>query len=59
MRIHQHLPHLAGDLDEGITALLVFRGEGDTERQGAGFTRVRAFREGVMNGAEACLDYQA
>ncbi len=48
-----------GDLDEGIKALLVFRGDGDTERQGAGFARVRAFREGVMDGAEACLDYQA
>ncbi len=48
-----------GDLDEGIKALLVFRGEGDTERQGAGFARVRAFREGVMGGAEACLNYQA
>jgi predicted metalloprotease len=47
-----------GDLDEGIKALLVFRGEGDTERQGAGFERVRAFREGVMNGAESCLEYQ-
>jgi predicted metalloprotease len=46
-----------GDLDEGIKALLVFRGEGDTERQGAGFERVRAFREGVMNGAESCLGY--
>lgn len=48
-----------GDLDEGIKALLVFRGEGDAERQGAGFERVRAFREGVMNGAQACLDFQA
>jgi predicted metalloprotease len=48
-----------GDLDEGINALLVFRGEGDTERQGAGFDRVRAFREGVIDGAQACLDYQA
>lgn len=47
-----------GDLDEGIMALLVFRGEGDTERQGAGFARVRAFREGVMEGAESCLEYQ-
>ncbi len=47
-----------GDLDEGIKALLVFRGEGDAERQGAGFGRVRAFREGVINGAEACLQYQ-
>jgi hypothetical protein len=48
-----------GDLDEGIMALLVFRGEGDTERQGAGFERVRAFREGVIDGAQACLDYSA
>ncbi len=48
-----------GDLDEGIKALLVFRGEGDTERQRAGFERVRAFREGVMEGAAACLDYQS
>jgi hypothetical protein len=47
-----------GDLDEGIKALLVFRGEGDTDRQGAGFERVRAFREGVMNGAESCVGYQ-
>lgn len=47
-----------GDLDEGIKALLVFRGEGDTERQGAGFERVRAYREGVMNGAESCVGYQ-
>jgi predicted metalloprotease len=34
-------------------------GEGDTDRQGAGFERVRAFREGVMNGAESCVGYQA
>lgn len=47
-----------GDLDEGIKALLVFRGDGDVDRQGAGFDRVRAFREGVINGAESCLDYQ-
>lgn len=44
-----------GDLDEGIKALLVFRGDGDAERQGAGDARVRAFREGVMNGAEPCV----
>ena len=30
-----------GDLDEAITALLVFRGDGDVERQGAGFERIR------------------
>ena len=47
-----------GDLDEGVTALLVFRGDGDVERQGAGFERVRAFREGVIIGAESCLQYQ-
>ncbi|MGK2867247.1 MAG: neutral zinc metallopeptidase [Mycobacterium sp.] len=47
-----------GDLDEGIKALLVFRGDGDAVRQGAGFDRVRAFREGVINGAESCLEYQ-
>ena len=55
----QHLPHFAGDLDEAIKALLVFRGDGDVERQGAGWARVKAFREGVINGAEACLNYQA
>lgn len=48
-----------GDLDEGIKALLVFRGGGDTDRQGAGFARVRAFREGVINGVQPCVDYQA
>jgi len=47
-----------GDLDEGIKALLVFRGEGDVERQGAGWSRVKAFREGVINGAEPCLTYE-
>jgi hypothetical protein len=38
---------------------LVFRGEGDVERQGAGWARVKAFREGVINGTQACLNYQA
>jgi len=47
-----------GDLDEGIKALLLFRGAGDVERQGAGFDRTRAFREGVINGAQPCLEYQ-
>jgi predicted metalloprotease len=46
-----------GDLDEGIKALLLFRGEGDVNRQGAGFDRVRAFREGVIDGAQPCLEY--
>ena len=44
-----------GDLDEAITALLVFRGDGDVDRQGAGFERIRHYRDGVINGAEACL----
>ncbi|BBY79382.1 neutral zinc metallopeptidase [Mycolicibacterium pulveris] len=47
-----------GDLDEGITALLVFRGDGDVERQGAGWARVKAFREGVINGVDPCLEYR-
>ena len=48
-----------GDLDEGIKALLLFRGAGDVDRQGAGFDRTRAFREGVINGAQPCLEYEA
>ena len=48
-----------GDLDEGIKALLLFRGAGDVDRQGAGFDRTRAFREGVINGAEPCTNYSA
>ncbi|WP_210084665.1 neutral zinc metallopeptidase [Mycobacterium sp. OAE908] len=47
-----------GDLDEGIKALLVFRGEGDVERQGAGWSRIKAFRSGVIDGAESCLNYE-
>jgi hypothetical protein len=48
-----------GDLDEGIKALLLFRGDGDVDRQGAGFDRTRAFREGVLQGPKPCLDYKA
>jgi predicted metalloprotease len=44
-----------GDLDKAITALLVFRGSGDAARQGQGSTRVDAYRDGVMNGAKACV----
>ena len=44
-----------GDLDEAITALLVFRGDGDVQRQGAGFERIRHYRDGVINGAKSCL----
>ncbi len=47
-----------GDLDEGIKALLVFRGEGDVTRQGAGYGRVAAFREGVMQGVAPCVTYK-
>ncbi|MCU1369136.1 MAG: putative metalloprotease [Ilumatobacteraceae bacterium] len=43
-----------GDLDEGVAVLLSFRSEGDRERQGPGFDRVRAYRQGVLNGPEAC-----
>jgi predicted metalloprotease len=44
-----------GDLDKGITALIVFRGSGDVARQGHGSLRVDAYRDGVMNGAKACV----
>jgi predicted metalloprotease len=47
-----------GDLDEAIKALLVFRGAGDVARQGAGYIRVKAFREGVIEGAQPCLSYK-
>ena len=47
-----------GDLDESIKALLVFRGDGDVQRQGAGYARVRAFRQGVLDGAQPCLSFQ-
>lgn len=45
-----------GDLDEGIKALLVFRDEGDVDRQGAGYDRVKAFRQGVIDGAVSCIE---
>jgi len=45
-----------GDLDEGVAVLLSFRSEGDRERQGPGFDRVRAYRTGVLKGAEACTE---
>ncbi|MCX6470500.1 MAG: neutral zinc metallopeptidase [Corynebacteriales bacterium] len=44
-----------GDLDEAIAALLLFRGDGDADRQGTGFVRVEAYRSGVIDGARACL----
>jgi predicted metalloprotease len=47
-----------GDLDEGIKALLVFRGDGDVNRQGAGYGRVEAFRKGVFDGVAPCVTYK-
>ncbi len=47
-----------GDLDEAIGALLTFRGADDAERQGSGFIRVEAYRDGVLNGAKGCESYQ-
>lgn len=43
-----------GDLDEGVAVLLSFRSEGDRERQGPGFDRVKAYRRGVLKGAADC-----
>lgn len=48
-----------GDLDEGVSVLLTFRSEADRERQGPGFDRVKAYRAGVIKGAEACPDIKA
>lgn len=45
-----------GDLDEGVAVLLSFRSDGDRDRQGPGFDRVRAYRTGVLQGAEACTE---
>ncbi|MCB0976604.1 MAG: neutral zinc metallopeptidase [Acidimicrobiales bacterium] len=45
-----------GDLDEAVGVLLGIRSESDRIRQGPGFDRVRAFRTGVLQGAEACKD---
>lgn len=44
-----------GDLDKAVSALLLFRGTGDVERQGQGSDRVDAYRDGVYNGAKSCL----
>ncbi|MGV9664211.1 neutral zinc metallopeptidase [Nocardia niigatensis] len=43
-----------GDLDKALAALLVFRGQDSTDRQGSGYTRVEAYRDGLLNGAKAC-----
>ncbi len=36
----------------------MFRGEGDVNRQGAGYGRVEAFRKGVMDGVAPCVTYK-
>ncbi|HEX2577821.1 MAG TPA: neutral zinc metallopeptidase [Aquihabitans sp.] len=48
-----------GDLDEAVAVLLSFRSDSDRERQGPGFERVRAFRTGVVRGAEECDELEA
>ena len=40
-----------GDLDEGVAVLLSFRSEGDRERQGPGFDRVKAYRRPARRSA--------
>ncbi|MBA0046308.1 neutral zinc metallopeptidase [Mycobacteroides sp. LB1] len=48
--------HLSpGDLDKAVSALLLFRGAGDVERQGQGSDRIDAYRDGVYNGVKSCL----
>ena len=44
--------------DESGEKTSTLRGEGDVERQGAGWARVKAFREGVIDGAESCMKYE-
>ncbi len=51
-----------GDLDEAIAGFVVFRDapgspEDDTDAHGSAFSRIGAFQDGVINGAEACLKY--
>lgn len=47
-----------GDLDEAVAVLLSFRTAEDRAALGPGFERVQAFRVGVVDGAEACLDVE-
>jgi predicted metalloprotease len=50
--------HLSpGDLDKAVASLLIFRGDGDVARQGQGSDRIDAYRDGVYNGAKACLTH--
>jgi predicted metalloprotease len=43
-----------GDLDEAVRVLLSYRTQADRSRQGPGFARAGAFRQGVLHGASAC-----
>jgi predicted metalloprotease len=43
-----------GDLDEAVEVLLSSRSASERRRLGPGFDRVRAFRVGVLRGADAC-----
>lgn len=45
-----------GDLDKAVAALLLYRGDGDVERQGQGADRIDAYRDGVYNGAKVCMN---
>ena len=48
-----------GDLDEGVSVLLSYRSEAERKTQGPGFDRIRAYRTGVIKGADACTSIQA
>jgi predicted metalloprotease len=43
-----------GDLDEGVRALLLLPAA-DAAKQGTGFERVRAYRDGVLHGSKGCM----
>ena len=44
-----------GDLDKALSALLIFRGPGDEARQGAGTTRIEAYRTGLLDRVQPCI----
>jgi predicted metalloprotease len=44
-----------GDLDEAVSALLTTADHGEDSRTGSGAARVAAYRDGFMDGADACL----
>ncbi|MGW4246251.1 neutral zinc metallopeptidase [Nocardia sp. NPDC004722] len=43
-----------GDLDKAVAALLVFRGQDSGDAKDSGYVRVEAYRDGLLNGAQAC-----